>query len=82
MSSVIHKILTDEFVDLVSKEVLMDYYETLSIVLAENEAKAVEDTVTFSDMEHNIEVMNALTTVLREFLPPDDFHTWLMERDL
>ena len=61
--SLISNIFTDEFSDVVTTEVLKDYYET-----------RIEET------NHNVDVMNALTVLLKEFMPPDEFKQWLKER--
>tara|TARA_R110000850_G_scaffold70250_1_gene155825 strand:- start:547 stop:798 length:252 start_codon:yes stop_codon:yes gene_type:complete len=78
--TLINKIFTDEFSDIVTTEVLMDYYETM----ADLDKEATKDLSAGDETEetnHNIEVMNALTVLLKEFMAPDVFKQWLKERD-
>ena len=69
----ISNIFTDEFSDVVTTEVLKDYYETMMDL--DREA-----TFTTEETNHNVEIMNALTVLLKEFMPPDEFKQWLKER--
>ena len=71
--SLISNIFTDEFSDVVTTEVLKDYYETMMDL--DREA-----TFTTEETNHNVKVMNALTVLLKEFMPPDEFKQWLKER--
>ena len=77
--TLINKIFTDEFSDIVTTEVLMDYYETMM----ELDREATKDLSAGDETEetnHMVEVMNALTVLLREFMAPDLFEEWLKER--
>ena len=69
----ISKIFTDEFSDVVTIEVLKDYYETMMDLDREDGTSLVES-------HHNVEVMNALTVLLKEFMAPHLFKQWLKER--
>ena len=69
----ISKIFTDEFSDVVTIEVLKDYYVTMTDLDREDSTSLVES-------HHNVEVMNALTVLLKEFMAPDLFKQWLTER--
>ena len=69
----ISKIFTDEFSDVVTIEVLKDYYVTMTDLDREDSTSLVES-------HHNVEVMNALTVLLKEFMAPDLFKQWLKER--
>jgi len=75
----ISKIFTDEFSDVVTIEVLKDYYETMMDLDREatKDLSAGDDT---EETNHNVEVMNALTVLLKEFMAPDLFKQWLKER--
>jgi hypothetical protein len=75
----ISKIFTDEFSDVVTIEVLKDYYETMMDLDREatKDLSAGDET---EETNHNVEVMNALTVLLKEFLAPDLFKQWLKER--
>jgi hypothetical protein len=75
----ISKIFTDEFSDVVTIEVLKDYYETMMDLDREatKDLSAGDET---EETNHNVEVMNALTVLLKEFLAPDLFKQWLTER--
>ena len=77
--SVIHNVLTDEFVDLVTTEVLVDYYGTMASILEDN-ARDLGDGHSIVDVERVSDVMNALTVLLKEFMAPDLFKQWLEER--
>ena len=75
----ISKIFTDEFSDVVTTEVLKDYYETMMDLDKEatKDLSAGDET---EETNHNVEIMNALTVLLREFMAPDLFEEWLKER--
>jgi len=75
----ISSIFTDEFSDVVTTEVLKDYYETIRDLDREDskDLSAGDETVATN---HNVEVMNALTVLLKEFMAPDLFKQWLKER--
>jgi|TARA_B110000305_G_scaffold116360_1_gene130701 hypothetical protein len=75
----ISNIFTDEFSDVVTTEVLKDYYETMMDLDREatKDLSAGDET---EETNHNVEVMNALTVLLREFMAPDLFEEWLKER--
>lgn len=75
----ISSIFTDEFSDVVTTEVLKDYYETIRDLDREatKDLSAGDETVATN---HNVEVMNALTVLLKEFMAPDLFKQWLKER--
>ena len=75
----ISNIFTDEFSDVVTTEVLKDYYETMMDLDREatKDLSAGDET---EETNHNVEVMNALTVLLKEFMAPDLFEEWLMER--
>jgi hypothetical protein len=75
----ISNIFTDEFSDVVTTEVLKDYYETMMDLDKEatKDLSAGDET---EETNHNVEVMNALTVLLREFMAPDLFEEWLKER--
>ena len=75
----ISKIFTDEFSDVVTIEVLKDYYETMMDLDREatKDLSAGDET---EETNHNVEVMNALTVLLKEFMAPDLFKQWLKER--
>jgi hypothetical protein len=75
----ISKIFTDEFSDVVTIEVLKDYYGTMTDLDREatKDLSAGDET---EETNHNVEVMNALTVLLKEFLAPDLFKQWLKER--
>ena len=75
----ISKIFTDEFSDVVTIEVLKDYYETMMDLDREatKDLSAGDET---EETNHNVEVMNALTVLLKEFMAPDLFEEWLKER--
>ena len=75
----ISNIFTDEFSDVVTTEVLKDYYETMMDLDKEatKDLSAGDET---EETNHNVEVMNALTVLLKEFLAPDLFKQWLKER--
>ena len=77
--SVIHNVLTDEFVDLVTTEVLVDYYGTMASILEDN-ARDLGDGHSIVDVERVSDVMNALTLVLEDFMSNDQFQEWLEER--
>ena len=70
---------TDEFSDVVTTEVLKDYYETMMDLDKEatKDLSAGDET---EETNHNVEIMNALTVLLREFMAPDLFEEWLKER--
>ena len=75
----ISNIFTDEFSDVVTTEVLKDYYETMMDLDKEatKDLSAGDET---EETNHNVEVMNALTVLLKEFMAPDLFKQWLKER--
>ena len=75
----ISNIFTDEFSDVVTTEVLKDYYETMMDLDKEatKDLSAGDET---EETNHNVEIMNALTILLREFMAPDLFEEWLKER--
>ena len=75
----ISNIFTDEFSDVVTTEVLKDYYETMMDLDREatKDLSAGDET---EETNHNVEVMNALTVLLKEFMAPDLFKQWLKER--
>jgi hypothetical protein len=75
----ISNIFTDEFSDVVTIEVLKDYYETMMDLDKEatKDLSAGDET---EETNHNVEIMNALTVLLREFMAPDLFEEWLKER--
>ena len=75
----ISNIFTDEFSDVVTTEVLKDYYETMMDLDKEatKDLSAGDET---EETNHMVEVMNALTVLLREFMAPDLFEEWLKER--
>jgi len=75
----ISSIFTDEFSDVVTTEVLKDYYETIRDLDREatKDLSAGDET---EETNHNVEVVNALTVLLREFMAPDEFKQWLKER--
>jgi|TARA_B110000977_G_scaffold43249_1_gene58641 hypothetical protein len=75
----ISNIFTDEFSDVVTTEVLKDYYETMMDLDREatKDLSAGDET---EETNHNVEVMNALTVLLKEFMAPDLFEEWLKER--
>ena len=75
----ISKIFTDEFSDVVTIEVLKDYYETMMDLDRDviKDLSAGDDT---EETNHNVKVMNALTVLLKEFMAPDEFKQWLKER--
>ena len=75
----ISNIFTDEFSDVVTTEVLKDYYETMMDLDREatKDLSAGDET---EETNHNVEVMNALTVLLKEFMAPDLFKEWLKER--
>ena len=75
----ISNIFTDEFSDVVTTEVLKDYYETMMDLDREatKDLSAGDET---EETNHNVEVMNALTVLLKEFMAPDEFKQWLKER--
>ena len=75
----IGNIFTDEFSDVVTTEVLKDYYETIRDLDREDskDLSAGDETV---ETNHNVEVMNALTVLLKEFMAPDLFKQWLKDR--
>ena len=75
----ISNIFTDEFSDVVTTEVLKDYYETMMDLDREatKDLSAGDET---EETNHNVEIMNALTVLLREFMAPDLFEEWLKER--
>ena len=75
----ISKIFTDEFSDVVTIEVLKDYYETMMDLDREatKDLSAGDET---EETNHNVEIMNALTVLLKEFMAPDEFKQWLKER--
>ena len=75
----ISNIFTDEFTNVVTSEVLKDYYETMMDLDREatKDLSAGDET---EETNHNVEVMNALTVLLKEFMAPDVFKQWLKER--
>tara|TARA_R110000751_G_scaffold302204_1_gene416074 strand:+ start:416 stop:661 length:246 start_codon:yes stop_codon:yes gene_type:complete len=75
----ISNIFTDEFSDVVTTEVLKDYYETMMDLDREatKDLSAGDET---EETNHNVEIMNALTVLLKEFMAPDLFEEWLKER--
>jgi hypothetical protein len=75
----ISNIFTDEFSDVVTTEVLKDYYETMMDLDKEatKDLSAGDET---EETNHNVEIMNALTVLLKEFMAPDLFEEWLKER--
>ena len=75
----ISNIFTDEFSDVVTTEVLKDYYETMMDLDRDviKDLSAGDDT---EETNHNVKVMNALTVLLKEFMAPDLFKQWLKER--
>ena len=75
----ISNIFTDEFSDVVTTEVLKDYYETMMDLDREatKDLSAGDET---EETNHNVEIMNALTVLLKEFMAPDEFKQWLKER--
>ena len=75
----ISNIFTDEFTNVVTSEVLKDYYETMMDLDREatKDLSAGDET---KETNHNVEVMNALTVLLKEFMAPDVFKQWLEER--
>ena len=75
----ISNIFTDEFTNVVTSEVLKDYYETMMDLDREatKDLSAGDET---EETNHNVEVMNALTVLLKEFMAPDVFKQWLEER--
>lgn len=78
--TLINKIFTDEFSDIVTTEVLMDYYGTMAD-LDREATKDLSDGDETVETNHNVEVMNALTVLLKEFMAPDEFKQWLSEMD-
>ena len=75
----ISNIFTDEFSDVVTTEVLKDYYETIMDLDREatKDLSAGDET---EETNHNVKVMNALTVLLKEFMAHDLFEEWLKER--
>tara|TARA_R110000803_G_C11755719_1_gene293184 strand:- start:275 stop:511 length:237 start_codon:yes stop_codon:yes gene_type:complete len=65
----IRQIFTDEFSDIVTKEVMREYYE----INADFAAKHIEE-------EDCLEVMAALTVLLKQFMTVVEFKEWLEER--
>ena len=69
----VSKVFTSEVIDLFLREGLVDYYEVVSSF-----GKA--ETATDAELDRNEKMQNALTTVIEDFMTPDEFKQWLKER--
>ena len=67
------KVFTSEVIDAFLREGLVDYYEVVS-------SFCKDKTATDAELDRNERAMNALTTVIEDFMTPDEFKQWLKER--
>jgi hypothetical protein len=51
----------------------VDYYEVVS-------SFGKDETATDAELDRNEKMQNALTTVIEDFMTPDEFKQWLKER--
>lgn len=68
------KVFTSEVIDIFLREGLVDYYEVVS-------SFCKDKTATDEELDRNERMQNALTTVIEDFMTPDEFKEWLKERD-
>lgn len=68
------KVFTSEVIDVFLREGLVDYYEVVS-------SFCKDKTATDEELDRNERMQNALTTVIEDFMTPDEFKEWLKERD-
>ena len=69
----VSKVFTSEVIDLFLREGLVDYYEVVS-------SFGKDETATDAELDRNEKMQNALTTVIEDFMTPDEFKQWLKER--
>jgi hypothetical protein len=69
----VSKVFTSEVIDLFLREGLVDYYEVVS-------SFGKDRTATDAELDRNEKMQNALTTVIEDFMTPDEFKQWLKER--
>ena len=69
----VSKVFTSEVIDLFLREGLVDYYEVVS-------SFGKDKTATDAELDRNEKMQNALTTVIEDFMTPDEFKQWLKER--
>ena len=69
----VSKVFTSEVIDLFLREGLVDYYEVVS-------SFGKDRTATDAELDRNEKMQNALTTVIEDFMTPDEFKQWLTER--
>ena len=67
------KVFTSEVIDAFLREGLVDYYEVVS-------SFCKDKTATDAELDRNEKMQNALTTVIEDFMTPDEFKKWLKER--
>ena len=67
------KVFTSEVIDAFLREGLVDYYEVVS-------SFCKDETATDAELDRNEKMQNALTTVIEDFMTPDEFKKWLKER--
>ena len=69
----IGKVFTDEVLDIILREGLVDYYEVVNFFQKDSSTHP-------EDFKRNKVILNALAIVIEDFKTPDEYKTWLQER--
>ena len=71
------KMFTDEAIDVILREGLLDYYNMIASCQVE---EAKRKGFPSSDYVYNARVMKALVVVIEDFMPDHEYKLWLSER--
>lgn len=66
-------VFTDEVLDIILREGLVDYYEVVNSFQKDSSTHP-------EDFKHNKVILKALAVVIEDFKTPDEYKTWLQER--
>ena len=67
------KIFTDEVLDIILKEGMVDYYDVVNSFRDETWPHP-------DDIKHNKVILKALAIVIEDFMDPAEYKTWLQEK--
>ena len=69
----IGKVFTDEVLDIILREGLIDYYDVVKSFQGDKGTHP-------DDFKHNKVILKALAVVIQDFMTPDEYGAWLQEK--
>jgi len=69
----IGKVFTDEVLDIILREGLIDYYDVVKSFQGDKGTHPY-------DFKHNKVILKALAVVIQDFMTPDEYGAWLQEK--